>query len=68
VIAQISAGYSLIHLVILAIIVCAVVGIALVAIRASGVSIPDWAVRIFWIVVVAVIAILAIRFLVGIAW
>jgi len=66
-IAQIAAGYGLVHLVILAIIVCAVVGIALIAIRASGVAIPGWVVQIDWIVVIALVAIFAIRILVGAA-
>ncbi len=66
ILAQIAGGYGLVHLVILAIIVCAVVGIALVAIRASGVPIPGWAVQIFWIVVVAIVAILAIKFLLSV--
>ena len=60
-------GYSLIQLVITLIIVCAVVGIALVAVRASGVQIPAWVVQIGWIVLIALVAILAIKFLVGVA-
>lgn len=44
------------------IIVCAAIGIAFVAMRVIGVQPPAWAIQIFWIVVVAVVAILAIRF------
>lgn len=44
------------------VIVCACVGIAVIAMRTFGVTPPPWAVQIFWIVVVAVVAILAIRF------
>jgi hypothetical protein len=62
-VAQVGAGYSLVHLVVIAIIVAAVIGIALVAIRASGVALPGWVMQIFWIVVVAVVAIFAIKLL-----
>lgn len=58
---------DIVHLAILAIIICAVIGIAAVAIRASGVSIPPWVITIAWIVLVAVVAIVAIRFLVHMA-
>jgi hypothetical protein len=61
------AGYSIVQLAIFLIIACAVVGIALVAIRQSGVAVPGWAVTIFWIVVVALVAIFAIKLLVGAA-
>ncbi len=54
---------SIVSFVILAIIVCAVIGIGLVAIRASGVPIPGWAVQIFWIVVIAIVAVFAIKVL-----
>jgi hypothetical protein len=60
------AGYSLVQLVIFVIVICAVIGIALVAIRQSGASIPQWAVSIFWIVVVALVAIFAIKVLMGV--
>jgi hypothetical protein len=56
-------GYSIVQLVIMAIVVAGVIGIGMVAIRASGVTIPDWAVRIFWIVVIVVFAVFAIKLL-----
>lgn len=59
-------GYSIVQLVIWLIIVCAVIGIGLIAIRASGIQIPGWVIQIFWIVVIAVVAIVAIKFLVGV--
>lgn len=57
----------MIQLIITLIVLCAVIGIACVAIRASGVQIPQWVATIFWIVVVACVAIYAIRFLSGMA-
>lgn len=49
------------------IIVLAVVGIVFVAAPAMGVAVPGWAVTVFWIVVVAVVCIFAIKFLAGVA-
>ncbi len=54
-----SLGDILIAIVILA----AVVGIVYLALQYFGVPIPGIVVKIFWIVVVCVIAVLAIRFL-----
>lgn len=56
---------SIVQLVILAIVVAAVVGIGLVAIRASGISVPPWVIQILTILVVAVFAIFAIKLLIG---
>lgn len=47
------------------IIIAAVVAIVFVACKAMGVSIPGWVVHVFWIVVIAIVCILAIKFLVG---
>ena len=59
--AQVVASNSLIQLLILAIIVAGVVGIAYVALRQMGITIPPWFVQIAWIVVVVVLAIFAIK-------
>jgi hypothetical protein len=47
------------------IIVAAIAAIVFVACKAMGVAIPGWVVNVFWIVVIAVVCILAIKFLVG---
>ena len=60
-------GYSLVQLAIFLIIICAVVGIATVVVRQSGVAIPGWVITIFWIVIAALVGIWAIRLLVGAA-
>lgn len=60
-IAQVVASYSLIQMLILAIIVAGVVGIAFVAMRQMGVTVPPWFAQIAWIVVVVVVAIFAIK-------
>jgi hypothetical protein len=38
-----------------------------VALSKFGIAIPDWVTNIFWIVVVACVAIIAIKFVVGLA-
>ena len=62
-IAQLAAGYSLVQLVILAIIICGVIGILFVVMRQTGVQIPQWILTIIGIVVVCFVAIFAIRLL-----
>ena len=55
-------GWGIGQIAIAIIIVAAIVAIVYVALRKMGVSIPDWVVQIFWIVVVAFVCIVAIRF------
>ena len=62
-IAQVIAGYSIVNLVIVAIVVAAVIAIGVVAIRQMGLNIPPFVQTIFWIVVVAVFGIFAIKVL-----
>lgn len=52
---------SLLQFAVAVVIAIAIVAIIVVAARAFGTPIPDWAIRIFWIVVVAIVAIFAIR-------
>lgn len=61
--AQFIIPGGFVGLIVWLIIICAVVAIAYVAFRTMGVQPPAWAVQIFWIVVVAAVAILAIKFL-----
>lgn len=56
------AGYSLVHMIVVAIVIAACVGILVVAFRQFGVAIPAFVVQIFWICVCAALAIFAIRF------
>lgn len=60
---MIIAGYSLIQLVIMLIVVCGVIGVLIVVMRQTGISVPPWIATIAWIVAVCFVAILAIRFL-----
>jgi hypothetical protein len=57
--------YSLVQLIIMAIVIAGIVGIAMIVIRQAGISIPGWIINIFWIVLVVVVAVVAIKFLAG---
>lgn len=59
--AQVS-GYSFGQILIAIIIVAACLGVTLVAVRAMGLEIPAWVWSILGIIAVAVVAILALRF------
>ena len=60
--AQAVSGVGLGQLLIYVVVIAACIGIVFLALQQFGVSIPPFAVRIFWIVVCAVLAIVAIRF------
>lgn len=55
------AGWTFGSIAIAVVIIGAVCGIVYVAMRSFGIAIPPWVVNIFWIVVVAFVAIAAIR-------
>jgi hypothetical protein len=56
-----NAG-SLVHLIIVVMVVCAVIGIAYIVMRQAGIVVPGWIVQIAWICLAVVIGILAIRY------
>lgn len=53
---------SIFRWIIIAIAIAAAIGILLVAVHVFGIAIPAWAVQIFWIIIVAVVAIAAVKF------
>ncbi len=57
------AGYTFGEIAIAIIIIAAVVAVVYIALRQFGVAIPPWVIQIFWVMCVAVVAILAVRFL-----
>lgn len=61
--AQAVAGYGLIQWLIVAIVVAAIIGVVFVVIRQTGIVIPPFIISIFWILLAAVVGIVAIRFL-----
>lgn len=56
-------GYSILHLVITLIVICAAIGILFVVMRQSGVQMPQWVMNILGILAAAFFAVIAIRFL-----
>lgn len=61
--AQIAAGLGIGQIAIYVIIIAAIVAIVYVALQRFGIAIPPLFVRVFWILVTAVVCILAVRFL-----
>lgn len=61
-IAQIGS-FSIIHLIIVAMVIAGCVGILIVVLRQAGVAIPPWVTTIFWIVLVVVVGVVAVKFL-----
>lgn len=55
------AGWGFTEILIAIIVIAAAVAIMYVALRQFGIQIPQWVIQIFWIVVVAFVAIVAIR-------
>ena len=56
-------GWGLVDILIVVVIVAACVALVYVALQYFGIAIPPAVTRIFWIVVVAVLVILAIKFI-----
>lgn len=59
--ADIVIGGGILNILIYMIVIAAVIAIVYVALQQFGIAIPPWAAKIFWIVVVAFVAIFAIR-------
>lgn len=64
--AQLSFGsMSIAQIAIVIIVVAAIIAVVFVALRQMGVAIPGFVITIFWILVTAVVCVLAVKFLVG---
>lgn len=63
--AQAIAGMSILKMIIIVIVIAAAIGIMLVALKQFGVQLPPWLMTIFWIVVVAIVAIFAVKLVWG---
>lgn len=63
--AQAAAGMSIIQIIVIAIVVAAVIAIAFAVAKHFGINIPPVIIFIFWIVVIAAVAIFAIKLLWG---
>ena len=66
VLAQVGlGGYSLAQIAIIIVVVAAVIAMVWVALRQFGIAIPQWVIQIFWIILVAFVVILGIKFVAG---
>lgn len=57
-----ALAWSIGEMAVAAIVLAAVVAIVVIIVKAMGLAIPPWAVTVFWIVLLAIVGILAIRF------
>jgi hypothetical protein len=55
------AGWGVVDLAILIVVIAAIVALVFVALRQFGVAIPAWVVQVFWILVVCFVIIFAIK-------
>lgn len=62
------SSWSFVHIAVVIVIVAAVCGVVMIALRKFGVQIPDWLWQIIVICVVAAVAITAIYFLAQLVW
>lgn len=61
----VGGGYNLIQIIVIAMVVAGIIGIALVIARQAGIVIPAFIFTIAWIVLAVVIGVVAIKFLAG---
>lgn len=59
--AAVLMGMNLVELLTCVVILAAVVAVVVIALHAMGWKPPGWAVQMFWVVVIAFVAIVAIR-------
>ena len=59
--AQVGFGWSLGEVLIAIVIIAAIVAVVYVALKGFGIPVPPWAIQILWIVLLAVLAVFAIK-------
>jgi hypothetical protein len=55
-------GWGLAEFLIAIVVIAACVALMYVALRQFGIAIPAWVIQVFWIIIVALVVIFAIRF------
>ncbi len=60
---MIFAGYSLLQILVMLIVIAAAFAIVYIILGQMGVAIPEWVVRIFWVLVLAFVGVAALIFL-----
>jgi hypothetical protein len=53
--------WSVVDIAIAVVVIAAIVALVYIALRKFGVSIPDWVSQVFWVIVVALVIIFAIK-------
>lgn len=59
----VAGGWGLGQFLLAVVVVAAVLAVVVIALKQFGVTFPPWVVQIFWVCVVAVVAVIAIRFI-----
>ncbi len=59
------ATWGFVDILKLVVIIAACIAIVVIALRVFNLTIPPWAVQIFWIVIVAIVALVAINIVAG---
>ena len=47
------------------VVTAAIVALVFIALRQFGITVPDWVIQVFWVLVVAIVVITAIRIIAG---
>lgn len=68
ILAQAAGGMTIIQWLMIAIVVAAVAAIMIAAFKHFGIAIPQLFITVLWIVVGAVICLVAIKFVAGLIW
>jgi hypothetical protein len=58
-------GWSIGQLAIAVIIIAAIIAIVFIVTKNMGIAIPNWVAQVFWVLVLAVVGVLAVKFLLG---
>jgi hypothetical protein len=59
------SGWTFTRIIVLIVVCAAIIAVMYVGLNAMGIAIPPWVIAIFWILCIAVVVILAIKFLAG---
>lgn len=59
------AGWTIGHVCIAIVVLAGIIALMYIGLNRLGVSIPDWVVQVFWVLIVVVVIVLAIRLLMG---
>lgn len=61
ILAQVIAGFDVVHLALAIVVIAGIVALVAIGLRKLGITIPDWIVQVFWVVVAVVVICAAIK-------